>query len=231
MYMFKNDQEIEHYAMEHNIDLFEHKIEGGHNTIEAILLFGEDIDPEAKRDVILYCLDNHKSMFETNSLMIPELYKNEIIDEEIFKRIIMTMDDTYGNDWGYYKVSYEVMKHAPVSFLEQLIDKLDRDFIETQLFIGACTHGRVDTVKYLIEEKDVDPNSSDGFAAMAILKHYGPTELRYLIEKGLRIESRQHAILHRIEKYKESEKEDYEWVYQHISENQMTPYSTMAMAL
>jgi len=220
MYLFKNDKEIEEYAINNDIDLIDSKIDSGRNMLESILILG--LETDAKKAIVEYCVENHKELFEVNTLMLSELYDDGVIDEDIFKKIIQIIDDTYGNDWGYYKASYKIMQRAPLSYLDYIIDRLDRDFIEDQLYIGACSHGRFDIVKYLIEEKNVDPNSSDGFAAMAILKQYGAKELKYLIEKGLKIESRKNAILKRLKIYEEEdnifgqEGEDYRWVCQHI---------------
>nr|DAE82375.1 MAG TPA: ankyrin repeat protein [Caudoviricetes sp.] len=220
MYLFKNDKEIEEYAIDNDIDLINSKIDSGRNMLESILVLGGETD--AKRAIVEYCVENHKELFEVDTIMMSELYDDGVIDEDIFKKIIQIIDDVYGNDWGYYKASYKIMQRAPLSYLAYIIDRLDRDFIEDQLYIGACSHGRFDIVKYLIEEKNVDPNSSDGFAAMAILKRYGAKELKYLIEKGLKIESRKNAILKRLKIYEdaddisEQEREDYKWVCQHI---------------
>ena len=220
MYLFKNDKEIEEYAIDNDIDLINSKIDSGRNMLESILVLGGEAD--AKKAIVEYCVENHKELFEVDTIMMSELYDYGVIDEDIFKKIIQIIDDVYGNDWGYYKASYKIMQRAPLSYLAYIIDRLDRDFIENQLYIGACSHGRFDIVKYLIEEKNVDPNSSDGFAAMAILKRYGVKELKYLIEKGLKIESRKNAILKRLKIYEdaddisEQEREDYKWVCQHI---------------
>lgn len=220
MYLFKNDKEIEEYAIDNDIDLINSKIDSGRNMLESILVLGGEAD--AKKAIVEYCVENHKELFEVDTIMMSELYDDGVIDEDIFKKIIQIIDDVYGNDWGYYKASYKIMQRAPLSYLVYIIDRLDRDFIEDQLYIGACSHGRFDIVKYLIEEKNVDPNSSDGFAAMAILKRYGAKELKYLIEKGLKIESRKNAILKRLKIYEdaddisEQEREDYKWVCQHI---------------
>ena len=220
MYLFKNDKEIEEYAIDNDIDLINSKIDSGRNMLESILVLGGEAD--AKKAIVEYCVENHKELFEVDTIMMSELYDDGVIDEDIFKKIIQIIDDVYGNDWGYYKASYKIMQRAPLSYLAYIVDRLDRDFIEDQLYIGACSHGRFDIVKYLIEEKNVDPNSSDGFAAMAILKRYGVKELKYLIEKGLKIESRKNAILKRLKIYEdaddisEQEREDYKWVCQHI---------------
>ena len=218
MYIFTNDKEIEEFANTKDIDLVDAKIDSGYNMLESILVLGLGIESEAKRSIIEYCLDNHKELFEVDTIMLPELYGPGIINLEIFKKIIEVIDDVYGNNWGYYKASYKIMQKAPISYLDYIIDRLDRDFIEDQLYIGTYNHNRFDVTKYLIENKDVDPNSSNGFAALAVLKWNGPKELKYLIEKGLKIESRQNAILKRLELHKEIEesKGDYEWVCQYI---------------